>query len=166
MDVGCYCIHLSRLVAGAEPETMTVSAQVSDAGIDEIAAGMLRFPNGIVASFTCGMTVHADNAASICGTEGYIEVPVPWKPPAQGATFALSTSVPPMMDAANKPQSAPLPRTSPKHVIAVDAPTPLFALEADDLAAVILDGAAPTISEADSLGNMAVLDTLRRQAGI
>jgi hypothetical protein len=32
---------------------------------------------------------------------------------------------------------------------------------ADDLAAAVLDGAKPSVSEADSLGNMAVLDEMR-----
>jgi len=162
MDVGCYCVNLSRLVAGAEPIGVTASAKLSEDGIDEIAAGTLRFADGLVASLSCGMTVHADNTASICGTRGYIEVPVPWKPPMKGATFILSTSVPPQMDAGMKPALVP-PGSNPRHVNTVDAPAPLYALEADDLAAAVLDGADPAIPESDSLGNMAVLDEMRRQ---
>jgi len=162
MDVGCYCINLSRLIAGAEPVEVKAGAKLSDAGIDEVAAGTLRFADGLVASFTCGMTVHADNTASICGTLGYIEVPVPWKPPMEKATFVLSTSVPPQMDAWAAPASGP-PGSSPRRVTKVDAPAPLYALEADDLAAAVMDGASPCLSEADSLGNMAVLDEMRRQ---
>ena len=162
MDVGCYCINLSRLVAGAEPIEVTGSAKLSDNGIDEIAAGTMRFADGLVASFSCGMTVHADNTASICGTRGYIEVPVPWKPPMKEASFVLSTSAPPRMDAGTGPAFRP-PVSNPRHVTTVDAPGPLYALEADDLAAAVLDGAKPSLSETDSLGNMAVLDEMRRQ---
>lgn len=166
MDVGCYCISLSRLVAGAEPVATTVSAGLSETGIDEVTAGTLRFADGMVASFTCGMTVHADNSASICGTRGYIEVPIPWKPPIREAAFVLSTSVPPVIDTGAKLESVPLPGSNPKRVMSVDSPGPLLALEADNLADVVLDGAAPSVSEADSLGNMAVLDEMRRQAGL
>jgi xylose dehydrogenase (NAD/NADP) len=166
MDVGCYCINLSRLIAGAEPIAMTASAKLSPAGIDEVAAGTLRFADGMVACFTCGMTVHADNTASICGTRGYIEIPIPWKPPLKDAKFILSTSVLPMMDIGTKLQSAPLPGSNPRHVIAVDSSLPLLAQEADDLAATVFDGATSSVPKADSLGNMAVLDELRRIAGI
>ena len=145
MDVGCYCINLSRLVAGAEPVAVTVSAKISETGIDEVTAGTLRFADGMVACFSCGMTVHADNTASICGSRGYIEVPTPWKPPIGNAKFVLSASVPPMMDIGTNLESAPAPGSSPRHVIAVDLPRPSYALEAD------------------SLGNMAVLDEMRRQ---
>ena len=162
MDVGCYCINLSRLVANAEPISVTVSAKLSENSIDEIASGTLRFAGGLIASFSCGMTVHADNTASICGTRGYIEVPVPWKPPMHGATYVLSTSVPPQMDARAK-LAVGLPGSTPRHVRTVDAPGSLYSLEADDMAAAVLDGADPAIPESDSLGNMAVLDELRRQ---
>lgn len=166
MDVGCYCINLSRMIAGAEPIAMAASVKLSPASIDEVTAGTLRFADGMVACFTCGMTVHADNTASIGGTRGYIEIPIPWKPPMKDAKFILSTSVPPMMDAGNKTGSAPLPGSNPRHVIAVDSSLPLLAQEADDLAATVYDGAAPSVPEADSLGNMAVLDEMRRMAGI
>ncbi len=165
MDVGCYCINLSRLVAAAEPVEVKVSAMLSATGIDEMAAGMLQFGDGMLASFSCGMTLHADNTASICGTGGYIEVPVPWKPPMKAATFALSTSVPPRMDDGTTLPSAP-PGSNPKQLFTVEASGPLYALEADDLAAAVLDGAAPSVSESDSLGNMAVLDEMRRQLRI
>jgi len=162
MDVGCYCINLSRLVAGAEPVSVTAGARLSDQGIDEIAAGTMRFADGMIASFSCGMTVHADNTASICGSRGFIEVPVPWKPPMQGASFVISTSVPPQMDAGLKAGPAPVPGSNPRHVVSVDAPGSIFAMEADDFAATVLDGAEPAIPATDSLGNMAVLDEMRR----
>jgi xylose dehydrogenase (NAD/NADP) len=166
MDVGCYCVHLSRLAAGAEPEAVTVSVKKSAAGVDEQAAGTMSFADGTVASFTCGMTVHADNTASICGSRGYIEVPVPWKPPVTGAQYAISSSVPPMMDGGMKSAAAPLPGSSPKRVVTVDSSGPLLAREADDFAAVVLEGADAAVTESDSLGNMAVLDRMRRLAGL
>jgi D-xylose 1-dehydrogenase (NADP+, D-xylono-1,5-lactone-forming) len=166
MDVGCYCINLSRLVAGAEPVAMTVSSKLSPACIDEVSAGTMRFADGMIASFTCGMTVHADNTASICGTQGFIEVPIPWKPPINEAKFFLSASVPPMIDAGSTPGPAPVPGSSPRRVVVVATALPLMAQEADDFAAAVIDGAPPAVTEVDSLGNMAVLDEMRRMAGI
>ena len=43
---------------------------------------------------------------------------------------------------------------------------PLYALEADDFAAAVQDGRPATVSEADTIGNMAVLDEIRRQIGL
>jgi hypothetical protein len=63
-----------------------------------------------------------------------------------------------MMDIGTNLESAPAPGSSPRHVIAVDSPRPSYAL-----AAVVFDGAEAAVSEADSLGNMAVLDEMRRQ---
>ena len=166
MDVGCYCVNLSRLVAADEPVSVTVSSVLSESGVDEVTAGTMRFSSGLIAAFTCGMTVHADNAASVCGTGGFVEIPIPWKPPANHATYELSASVPPMMDIGASAGPAPLPGSAPRQIISVDAGVPLLALEADDLAAAVIDGAPPAVSEADSLGIMAVLDQMRALAGL
>ena len=42
----------------------------------------------------------------------------------------------------------------------------LYAYEADDFAGAVLDHAAPAVSAADTLGNMGVLDEIRRQIGL
>ena len=92
MDVGCYCLSFSRLLAGAEPVEAHATGHVHASGVDDLAAGFLRFPGApggrprrrpVLATFTCGMGVQADNTAYVCGSEGYIEIPVPWKPPAK-----------------------------------------------------------------------------------
>jgi predicted dehydrogenase len=162
MDIGCYCINFSRFFAGAEPSAMHVTGQLHSSGVDELAAGTLSFPDGVVASFTCGMTVQADNTAYLCGDEGYIEIPIPWKPPATSAEFTIARSTPPKMDSAGKLA----PAAPPREKRLISAGQDLYAVEADDVAATILDGRVPRINAADSLGNMRVLDTLRRLLGV
>jgi predicted dehydrogenase len=157
MDVGCYCVNFSRLFAGAEPSAIHVVHHRHESGIDDIAAGTLVFPNNVIASFTCGMSVHADNAASICGSEGYIEIPVPWKPPASGATFTIARSTPPKME--NPAGKAPPPRET--RTVTVDGD--LYGLEADAFAATVFDGVAPAVSREDTRGNPRVIDELRKQ---
>jgi len=160
MDVGCYCLHFSRLVMGKEPTSVHAVAQMHENGVDEMTAGVLGFESGAAATFSCGTRVQADNAAAICGTDGYVEVPVPWKPALTGASFTIARSTPPKQDG---PAASSLP---PRQTITADATAPLYAMEADDFAAAVLDGAAPTVSRADSLGNMRVLDEIRRQIGL
>jgi predicted dehydrogenase len=162
MDIGCYCINFSRLFAGQEPSQISVAGKLHESGIDELASGTLTFPNGIVASFTCGMTLQADNTAYLCGTEGFIAIPVPWKPPARGAGYVIARSTPPRMDAAGRAQPAP----PPAERITIDCEGDLYGNEADDFAATIAGKQPPRISCEDSLGNMRVLDTMRRQLGI
>src|SRR5438477_421659 len=76
MDVGCYCINFSRLLAREEPLTMSAQARMHSMGVDEALVASMQFPSRILASFNCGMSVQADNTATLCGTEGYIEIPV------------------------------------------------------------------------------------------
>jgi len=157
MDVGCYCINLSRLVAGTEPRRMQVSARRHETGVDCQAAGTLEFPSGLLASFACGMNAQTDNSAFLCGAEGFIQVPVPWKPAMEGAGYIVRCMAAPKMDKSKGNE------TPDEQAHRVDADRPLFALEADDFTAAVQDGATPVISEQDSLGNMRVLEELRRQ---
>jgi D-xylose 1-dehydrogenase (NADP+, D-xylono-1,5-lactone-forming) len=158
MDVGCYCINFSRHFAGQEPDQVHASARLHPRGVDDLTAGTLHFPNGILASFTCGMTVQADNTACLCGTEGYIEIPIPWKPPQHQAAYTIAHSTPPRMDLIPGKPAPP-----PRQMHHVDAPTTLFGLEANDFAAAIQDNAPLPIPRQDTLGNMQVLDEIHHQ---
>lgn len=157
LDVGCYCIDFCRLFADADPVAVHAVGHIDHRhGVDDWVAGTLAFPGGVAGSFTCGMAVQADNTAYVCGSEGYIEIPVPWKPPVTGAGFTIARSTPPRMDGGKI-------EVPPRQTISVDADRPLYALESDHFAATVLDGAAPLISEAASLANLRVIDQLRGQ---
>jgi len=164
VDVGCYCINFSRMMAGEEPTEIHASAHMHERGVDDLVVVALKFPSGVLASFTCGMSAHADNTAYVCGTDGFVEIPIPWKPPAQGAAYTIARSTPPRMDIAAGSRGA-LPK-APRETRTIDAGKELYALEADDFAAAVLDGKPPALTPADTLGNMAVLDEIRRQIGL
>ena len=55
--------------------------------VDEFTSMSLRFPNGAVASLSCGMQVAVDNTVTIYGSEGSIHFPTPWFGPAKEARF-------------------------------------------------------------------------------
>ncbi len=164
MDVGCYCINFSRCFAGDEPTSVSVSARLHTSGVDDLAVGTMTFPNGILASFTCGMTTQADNTACLCGDEGFIEIPVPWKPPRDAASFIIARGTPPKMDGIAKAPAAPQP--PPRELVRVPVHGELYGIEADDFAAVVLDNLPPRISRQDSIGNMRVLEEMRRQVQV
>lgn len=158
MDIGCYCVDLARLITGSDPVTIQCVAQHHGTGVDEYVCGTLGYDDGVIASFSCGMTVQTDNAALICGDGGYIRVPVPWKPPKGGAGYELDAMTPPRQDGVPG-------KGREKRVIGVACDGALYGMEADDFAATVLDGQAPAMPCEDSLSNMRVLETLRRQIG-
>jgi predicted dehydrogenase len=171
MDIGCYCVNFSRYFAGGEPTSISATGKLHETGVDEMAVGAMRFggqnagdanaggaADEILASFTFGMSVQADNTAYLCGDEGYIEIPVPWKPSAGTASFVVTRGAPPKMD--NGPAVAGPP---PRDVRTVAVNADVYGIEADDFAATVLDGKSPTISRADSVGNMRVIEQMRGQ---
>jgi predicted dehydrogenase len=156
MDVGCYCINFSRRVAGGEPVSVQAIGRMHESGVDEQVSATLEFAGGVQATFSVGMTVQADNAALICGDEGYLKIPVPWKPPPGEGQVIAARAAPPRQDGG--------PTVAPPPVIhSITDARPLYGIEADAFAAAVLDGAPPYGTSADSLGNMRVLDTIRRQ---
>jgi predicted dehydrogenase len=161
MDIGCYCIDFSRLFARSEVIRVDITGHVHETGVDDVAAGTLTFANGVVASFACGMTVQADNTASLCGSEGYMEIPVPWKPPPENAGFTIARGTPPRMDAVGRP--AP---TAPPREWRATPSGELYGIEADDFAAAVLDRQPPRLSRSDSVGTMEILDLMRKRLGV
>ncbi|CAN5680043.1 Gfo/Idh/MocA family oxidoreductase [soil metagenome] len=158
MDVGCYCTHFARLIAGAEPIAISAVGTMHESGVDHLTAGVLKFSSGVVSTFSCGMLTQCDNTAHICGTEGYLEIQWPWKP-VRNSSFNIAHSVPPRQD--KGPASQP-----PKEVVKVEAPGELYELEANDFAATVLDHAPPRITAGDSIGNLRVLQEIRKQIGL
>ena len=161
MDVGCYCLSLSRLLLG-EPTDGSATGTVHPTGVDDLCSGWLSFPGGAVASFTCGTGLQANNTAYLCGTEGYIEVPVPWKPPPTGGQYVLAYATPPKQDFATGAGPAPPPRQT----IEVPAAGDLFGIEADDFAASVQDNRPVRVTKQDTMGNTVWLERFRKQIGL
>lgn len=80
MDVGSYCVNVSRTMVGAEPEEVQAIANWASSGVDAQLAGTLRFPGGIVAQFDCALTMERCEAYEVAGTEGYLQVPAAFLP--------------------------------------------------------------------------------------
>jgi hypothetical protein len=55
---------------------------------------------------------------------------------------------------------------NPRETRTVDAGAELYAMEADDFAESVLDGKPLTMTRADTLGNMRVIDEMRKQIGL
>lgn len=161
LDIGCYPVSIARLVAGAaqglpfaEPVEFHGTGRIHPvAQVDEQAAATLKFPGGVLAQLACGTTTAKEIAVRIYGTDGIIHLPVPFHPgnPAEG------------------PGRIILQRSGAAAEEIVCGPAAdLYAIEADTVGAAIARGEleAAVMSHADSLGNMAVLDTWRAAVGV
>jgi D-xylose 1-dehydrogenase (NADP+, D-xylono-1,5-lactone-forming) len=72
MDVGCYCINLSRMMAGREPLRCHARATWSETGVDEQLVGLLDFGEGLIAHFDCGINQSLRQRAIIAGEEQFM----------------------------------------------------------------------------------------------
>ena len=77
MDVGCYCVSGSRLVAG-EPLTVSAHQVVGPTGVDVRFAATMSFPGGALAHFDCGLDLANRGELEAVGSEGTIVVRDPW----------------------------------------------------------------------------------------
>ncbi len=87
MDVGCYCINLSRLLLG-EPIAASASGRYEQ-DVDVILAGMLRFPDDVTAQFDCGLRVPPRQFCEVVGAEGVIALPRPFLPQEDPVTISV-----------------------------------------------------------------------------
>lgn len=154
LDVGGYPVSMCRLLAGAatgeafaEPDEISGAGQVgADSRVDEWAIATLRFPGEIVGQVATGVRLAADDTLHVFGSEGYLVVPNPW-------CLTTDTSIFVHRVGYDEPEK-----------IAIEY-TPLFANEADTVAAHIGERQAPAMRWDDTLGNMATLDRWRAEVG-
>jgi predicted dehydrogenase len=76
MDVGCYCINLSRLMAGREPVAVHARMHLSATGVDDQLIGLLDFGDSLFAHFDCAMNQEGRQRCLLAGTHGYLELPM------------------------------------------------------------------------------------------
>jgi predicted dehydrogenase len=82
MDIGCYSISLARFVFGAEPRrAMGLIDRDPAFRTDRITAGILDFGGGRSSSFTCSTQLQPYQRVHILGTEGRIEIEIPFNAP-------------------------------------------------------------------------------------
>ncbi len=74
MDVGCYCVNVSRTLAGREPVEVQAWAAFGPSGVDLELAGTMRFDGGLLAQFDCALTMERREHVEVAGTDGSIEL--------------------------------------------------------------------------------------------
>lgn len=139
MDVGCYCISGARLLGG-EPEAVVGTAHIGSSGTDWVFAGMMRFPNDVVALFDCGTSLPNRDELEAIGTEGSLFLDDPWH---------CGTPV------------IELRRNDSVERIEVEKANP-YRLELEDLNAAVRGERSPLLGRDDAMGQVRTIDALFR----
>jgi len=157
MDLGCYCVNLSRFFADAEPRRVAANAHFDEqTGVDLTLSGSLQFDGGVTAQFVCSMEAEPSYAAEIIGTEGRLLIPNPWSPPSWPAELHLTRQ--------GKTETIRIETPAvPQHVLGP------FALELQHLCHCVRENHPPQFPpavdvESDSRGNMRVIEALLESA--
>ncbi len=162
LDVGCYPVSMSRLIAGAatgapfaDPLKFAAVGHLGETGVDDYTAAVATFPGDIVAQLAAGVRVTQENVVRVYGDEGHIFVPTPWAPSRDGG--------------ASKIVLQRHGQAEPEEIVleTVDsAKAYLYTMEADHVAAHLGARQSPAMGWADSLGNMQTLDQWRAAIGL
>ncbi len=149
MDLGCYCMHWIRSVAGDEPEIVGARARCSTPGVDLDIAAELAFPSGPTATLKCSMQP-ADGKLyrrlRVLGDRGVLEIDNPVSPHA-GATLSIEN------DSPNLPQI-------------VSGGDTTFHYQLRHVLACIDGSAQPLTGGDDAINNMRAIDAIYRAAGL
>jgi predicted dehydrogenase len=89
MDIGCYSITISRWIYDAEPRrVLGLIERDPEFGTDSLTTAVLEFPNGH-STFTCSTRLAPYQRMLFHGTEGLIEVLIPFNAPNDQPTQIL-----------------------------------------------------------------------------
>jgi D-xylose 1-dehydrogenase (NADP+, D-xylono-1,5-lactone-forming) len=77
MDVGCYCVSGSRLVAGEPLEVSAVEVMGGD-GVDARLAATLRFEGDVLGHFDCALDCAPRHELEVVGSDGTLLLLDPW----------------------------------------------------------------------------------------
>ncbi len=81
MDIGCYCISLSRFIYEAEPKRLCARVEYDPhLKIDRLASAMMEFERG-TSTFTCATQLAPFQRVNIFGDGGRVEIEIPFNAP-------------------------------------------------------------------------------------
>ncbi|HEY6123045.1 MAG TPA: Gfo/Idh/MocA family oxidoreductase [Steroidobacteraceae bacterium] len=149
MDLGCYCMHWIRTVAGDEPTVVSARARCATPGVDLDIEADLAFTSGPTATLKCSMQPD-DGVLSrylrVHGDKGVLELDNPVSPHS-GSTLSIESP------------DSPMP-----HLVAGGDTT--FHFQLRHVIEVIEGREQPLTGGDDAIGNMRAIDAIYRAAGL
>lgn len=145
MDIGCYCISLSRFLFDEEPTDVVGQWKIDpEFNTDYLASGMLDFGTG-TSTFTCATKTAPHQKVNIVGTEGRVVIDVPFNAPLDKPTILWYF------------------KDGKTEKITVE-PANQFMLQVREFAKSIIEKAPPPTPLKDAVLNMQVIDSFRENA--
>jgi predicted dehydrogenase len=148
MDIGCYCINLSRMLFEAEPTRVEAAVRRDPTmGIDIVSSAVLEFPGGGQATFTCSTQAEDYQRVHIVGTHGRIDIEIPFNIPSDRETriFVMQGGDPPVAPAIES---------------LVFSAADQYTIQARLFAQAILDDTEVPVPIDDAIANMRVIETI------
>jgi predicted dehydrogenase len=141
MDVGCYCLSGSRLLAG-EPEQVYGQQFVGPSGTDWVFTGTMRFAGDVFAQFDCGTALPERDELEAIGSDGSLVLDDPWHCGEPVIELRRDTGV---------------------ERIEVE-PADSYRLQIENLSDAIRGAAEPLLGREDAVGQARAIDSLYRSA--
>lgn len=150
MDIGCYCINISRFIFEDEPKRVfSLIERDAETGIDKMTSAIMDFPNGR-AAFTCSTQLVPSQKMQFFGTKGRIEVPIPFNIPTDLPTYIFIDDGSDLLGGSIEKIEFPA--------------TDQYAIQGDLFSRAIIENSEQAISLEDSFANMATIDAVFRSA--
>ncbi|HEY3628876.1 MAG TPA: Gfo/Idh/MocA family oxidoreductase [Terracidiphilus sp.] len=149
-DIGCYCIHASRLGFGGPP-TRVVGVIERDPvfATDRLTSALLDFPGG-QAVFSCSTQMIPYQRVQFLGTRGRIEVEIPFNAPKDRPTRIFIDETGDIFGAG---------------IVTEEFPTAdQYTMQGDAFSKAVLEGGEVPVPLEDAIANMAVIEAVFKSA--
>jgi predicted dehydrogenase len=141
LDIGCYCISLSRFLFGSEPKRAFATVEYDpEFQVDWMASGILSFQGG-TSTFTCSTQLAWYQRVVIMGTAGRVEIEIPFN------------------GSPDKPCRIWQQRDGEVEEVQFP-PCNQYSLQADQFSSAVLNNAPVPTPLTDAVSNMRVIDAV------
>ena len=149
-DIGCYCIHVSRLGFGGLPKRVVGLIERDPSfGTDRLTSAILDFPGG-QAIFTCSTQLVPFQRVHFLGTKGRIEIEIPFNAPKDRPTRLFID------------QTGDIFGTGimTEEFLTADQ----YTIQGDEFSKAVLEGGEVPVPLEDGIANMAVIEAVFQSA--
>ena len=146
LDMGIYNVAITQWLMGANPISVAAVSHMAASGVDDLTSAVLYYESGATAQFSTTFRAWAENSVYVTGLKGCIRVhPHIWQ--ASGVTLQVGEEELTVVK--------PFPATG-------------FEYQAMETMRCVREGLieSPTMTHADTLANMELLDGIRAQIGL
>ena len=148
LDIGCYPITISRWFFGEEPLRVAALLEADpEFGTDRLSSAMMQFPSGH-SVFTCGTQLVPYQRMQFLGTEGRIEVKIPFNAPNDRPCEILIDNGKDVLGSGITVETIPT--------------CDQYTIQGDAFSKAIREGSEVPVPLEDAIANMAVIEAMFR----